>query len=93
MRCTPMTYTPHEVHAREMHAYEVYPHEMHVHEMHAYEIYDHKVHAHETPTHYCFSSSLAQTVVDLSRSESQNASFYVSCGVVPIARRNHTKIW
>jgi hypothetical protein len=42
------------------------------------------VHAHETPAHHCFGGSLAQTVVDLSRSEFQNTS----CEVVPIALRN-----
>jgi len=47
--------------------------------MHAYE-----AHAHETPVHHYFSGPLAQTVVDLSRSECQNTSFCASCEVVPI---------
>jgi hypothetical protein len=45
-------------------------HERRVHDMHA-----RKVHAaHETPAHYCFGGSLAQTVVDLSRSEFQKTN-------------------
>jgi hypothetical protein len=44
----------------------------------------HEMHAHETLAHHCFGGSLAQTVVDLLRSEFQNMRF---CGVVPIALR------
>jgi hypothetical protein len=59
------------MHVGEMHAGKIYACEMHVHDMHAYEIYDPKVHTHETPAHYYFGGSLAQTVVDLPRSEFQ----------------------
>src|ERR1700722_6176727 len=76
MKCIPMRYT-HEMHAHEMHAHEIRDHKMHAR----------KVHAHETPAHHCFGDSLAQTVVDLSRSEFQNTSFCAGCRVVPIARR------
>ena len=68
---TPMRCTPYEVQA-----HETYAGDMHVHDMHA-----RKVHAHETPAHHYFGSSLAQTVVDLSRSELQNTSFCASCEV------------
>jgi len=65
-----------------MHAYEIYGHKVHAHEM-----YGRKVHAHETPAHHYFGGSLAQTVVDSSRSEFQNTSFCTGCEVVPIALR------
>ena len=79
-----------EMHACEVHSCEVYAREMHVHDMiydhmvHAHHMHDRKGHAHETPAHHYFGGSLAQTVVDLSRSEFQNTS----CEVVPIALRN-----
>jgi hypothetical protein len=38
---------------------------------------------------HCFGGSLAQTVVDLSRSEFQNTSFCASAGVVPIVLAHH----
>jgi hypothetical protein len=41
-----MRYTPHETHARGMHA-----HEVHVYEVHAREIHTHEMHACETPAH------------------------------------------
>jgi hypothetical protein len=72
---------------REVHAHKMHAHEVHAHETHAYEMHARKVHAHEIPAHHCFGGSLAQTVVDLSRSEFQNTSFYASSGVVPIACR------
>src|SRR5277367_6695271 len=82
---------PHEMHAHEMHAHKMHVREVHAHETHAYEIHvrdihvrdmhARKVHAHETPAHHCFGGSLAQTVVDLSRSKFQNTSFCASCGV------------
>jgi hypothetical protein len=62
------------MHARKMHI------EMHAHEVRAHEMHARKVHAYETPAHYCFGGSLAQTVIDLSRSEFQNTSFCASCG-------------
>jgi hypothetical protein len=81
------------VRAYEVHAHEVYPCEMHACEVHAHEVHAHKmhpreVHAHETPAHHCFGRSLAQTVVDLSRSKFENQSFCASCGVVPMTRRS-----
>jgi hypothetical protein len=40
MRCT-----PHETHAREMHAHEIHAQEMHAREVHAYEMHAHEMHA------------------------------------------------
>jgi hypothetical protein len=68
-----------KVYAHKMHACEVHADEMHTHEISAHEMTPKKVHANETPAHHCFGGSLAQTVVDLSRSEFQNGSF---CGLV-----------
>jgi hypothetical protein len=85
VRCTPVRYA-HKTHAHKTHAYEMHARKMHAHEVHAHKMRAREVHAHETPAHHCPGSSLAQTVVDLSRSEFQNTSFCASCGVVPIAR-------
>jgi hypothetical protein len=108
MRCTPVRYTPYEVHGREVHIHklhvcEMHVYEIHLHEMHACEVHPHEMHAHEmTPIRYtpmrhpptiALVASLAQTVIDLSRSEFQNTSFCTSCGVVPIARRTGALIW
>src|SRR6266516_76253 len=74
----------HEMHANEMyacdmHAYKVQAHESYARDMHVHDMHARKVHGHETPAHQYFGDSLAQTVVDLSRSEFQNTSF---CGNV-----------
>ena len=45
MRCTPVRYTPHEVHAYEVHGHEVYAREVHGHEVHARDMHAHEVHA------------------------------------------------
>jgi hypothetical protein len=36
---------PHEMHALEMHAHEIYAHEMHVYQSHAPEVFTHESHA------------------------------------------------
>jgi hypothetical protein len=70
---------PYEMHVREMHAGKMFACEMHVHDMHAYEIYDHKG-ARPRDTRPLFSSSLAQTVVDLLRPEFQIRVFALVVG-------------
>jgi hypothetical protein len=55
---------------------------------HAREVHAHEEHAHETPARHRFGGSLAQAVVDLSRSGFQNMSFCASRGVVPMAHRS-----
>jgi hypothetical protein len=43
MRCSPVRYMPHEVHARRMHACEVRAHEVHAHGVQACEVHAYKV--------------------------------------------------
>ena len=72
----------HEVHTHEMHACEVHAHEVHAMRYTPMKCtpvrYTPMRYTPETPTHHCFGGSLAQTVVNLSRSEFQNSSFCAS---------------
>jgi len=61
--------------AYEMHAHEVYPRGTYAHEVHAHKMHPREVHAHKTPAHHYFGGTLAQTVVDLSRSEFEKYEF------------------